>query len=125
MSGLVVLSFTLTAAFVDLLPGLFSSQPVLFSGEANGFAVLGLVLMLMLAASGLFAFFLYTYFGDAYFGQRAAQRWALFGALFGLLISLPLLFDPPQMLCLAPVWGVICLLAAFFAARRIIPLNKK
>ena len=124
ISALTLLSFTLSAAVIDFLPGLVQGQP-LVSQDANLPAIAGLLVFLFLAGTGLFAFFLYSYFGEAYFGRRGVLRWALFGCIFGALIGLPALFNAPEIVCLPLLWGLVSMLPAFFAARWIIPKEHK
>ncbi len=132
LSTVIILSFTITTAIVDIL------IPYLVSGDistivenpeylARPGSILGLlvflaIIILVLIAIG--AFWLYRFFGERHYGRRSAPRWALFGITFALLMQAMDLIFQGQMAILKGILQFLCIFAAYFLARLVIPLGK-
>lgn len=131
LSAVTVLTFSVIDAILNLLIPYIQSRDIhtiVADPESmnNPGSVLGVIiffLILLTALTAIGAFWLYRFFGENYFGERSLQRCALFGFLFALFLELPEWFIPSS-------WGIIRVLlqflglfAAFFLARRLIPLS--
>jgi hypothetical protein len=131
ISAMTVISFTITEGVLNIL------LPYWLTGDIHSIianpdslrqlgsvmgliAFVGIILVLMIA---LGAYWLYRFFGPAYFGERGAFRWALFGSLFAIFLKLPDWLFPTELWLLIGLFQFIGLLAAFFLARRIIPIR--
>jgi hypothetical protein len=77
----------------------------------------------LLILIGLGAFWLYRFFGEAYYG-RAAQPAAVFGALLALLLQLPNCLPPDGLRLLKYAVWISSPFIAFFLARRLLPLKR-
>lgn len=132
LSAIAVLFFTAASAAMNiLLPYLLSGdirvivehpERLRNPGEVLALALITLVALLALIAS--VAYWLYRYFGQAYYGQRGAARWALFGVLLALLIKLPDWLLPENLWLLRGAFWLLSAFIAFFIARWLIPLAK-
>ena len=132
LSTVIVLSFTITTAVVDLLiPYLISGdiQTIVENPEslAQPGSILGLlaflaIVILVLIAIG--AYWLYRFFGERHYGRRSAVRWALFGISFALLVqALDLVFQG-RLAILKGITQFLSIFGAYFLARWLIPLGK-
>ncbi len=132
LSAIIVLSFTITTAIVDLLiPYLISGdihtivekpENLARPGNILGLLVFLAVVILVLIAIG--AFWLYRFFGERHYGQRSALRWALFGVTFALLMqALDLVFQG-RLAILKGILQFLCVFGAYFLVRLLIPLTK-
>lgn len=132
LSTITVLSFFVTGAFLNiLLPYWISGdiQAVVANPESLSqpgsllvlLLFLGIILGILIA---LGAFWLYRFFGEAHFGERARLRWALFGALFALFLKLPDWLLPAGWGLLRGILQLAGLFAAYFLARWVAPLRQ-
>ena len=135
LSGIAVLAYAITAAVEYML------LPYLISGDIHTVvakpenltqpgAIIGLVVVLavlMLALTGLGAFWIYRFFGERYYGGRGALFWALFGFLLALFVRLPDWVLPEVVRWLRYLWFAICVFPAFFLARWLarIPVTRR
>lgn len=133
LSAAAVLSFAAVSAAVNiLLPYLLTGdvRTVIADPERLGqpgqalalIAVIGVFLLILIA---LGAYWLYRFFGEAYYGWRGAARWALFGALLALIIKLPDWVLPARLWLVKDVIWVLSAFIAFFIARGLIPLKRR
>jgi hypothetical protein len=132
MSLAATLPFTLTSALLNLL------VPYLVSGDIHSvvanpenldqpaeWLLLAVVLAALLAAlTACAAYWIYKYFGEAYYGRRSAWRWALFGVFLAALIKLPDWLLPGSVAILRYAWFALCPFLAFFLSRWLIPVRK-
>lgn len=133
LSAAGVLSFTLVSAVLNLLlPYLLTGDvrtivehPERLSNPADLIALVLITLVALLALIASAAYWLYRYFGEAYYGGRGAARWAVFGALLALLIKLPDWLLPANLWLVKDLFWVISPFLAFFAARLLFPLRRK
>jgi hypothetical protein len=91
-------------------------------GDVLTLALILLIAFLLLIALG--AYWLYRFFGPAYYGPRGAARWALFGALLAVLLKLPDWLLPNDWLLVKYALWILSAFIAFFIARWLIPLKK-
>lgn len=132
LSLAAVLAFTLTSAILNLaLPYLLTgdirtvvADPGSLSRPADMAALLAILLAVLLALTGLGAYWLYRFFSPAYFGQRSLPRWALFGVLFALLIKLPDWLLPQSWWLLKDIILFLDVFLAFFIARWAFPPDR-
>lgn len=132
MSAVAVLSFTAASAVMNiLLPYLLTGDvrviienPERLSnpGDVLTLALILLIAFLFLIALG--AYWLYRFFGPAYYGPRGAARWALFGALLAVLLKLPDWLLPNDWLLAKYAIWILSAFIAFFLARWLVPLKK-
>ena len=132
LSAITVVSFTITEGVLNILVPYWTSgdihsiipnpdnlrQP---GSVLSLIAFVGIILVLMIA---LGAYWLYRFFGPAYFGARGGLRWALFGSLFAIFLKLPDWLFPTELWLLIGLFQFVGLFAAFFLARRIIPIQR-
>jgi hypothetical protein len=131
MSAAAVLSFTAVSAAVNiLLPYLLTRDAQVIVNDPKRLSDPGdlLALALILLAALMFlvtlgAYWLYRFFGPAYFGLRGLVRWALFGALLALLLKLPDWLPPESWWLVKSVIWVLSAFIAFFVARWLVPLK--
>ncbi len=131
LSAVGVLAFTLTSALVNMLipywisgdfrAAIANPERLRNAGDVAALAALLLGAFLILVALG--AYWLYRFFGEDYYGGRGAARWALFGALFALFIK-GSAWLPQGLSLLKNLLWVVSVFAAFFIARRLIPLRR-
>lgn len=132
MSAVAALSFTAASAVMNiLLPYLLTGDvrviienPERLSnpGDVLTLALILLIAFLFLIALG--AYWLYRFFGPAYYGPRGAARWALFGALLAVLLKLPDWLLPNDWLLAKYAIWILSAFIAFFLARWLVPLKK-
>jgi hypothetical protein len=101
------------------------ADPARLSRLADVLALIAILLIALLALIAIGAYWLYRFFSPAYFGQRGLARWALFGALFALLIKLPDYLLPPTWWLLNDIILFLDVFLAFFIARWIFPLERQ
>ena len=133
LSAAAVLSFAATSAVLNiLLPYLLTDDirtviedPERLTQPGQLLALAGILSLFLLILIGLGAFWLYRFFGEAYYGPRSTTRWAMFGALLALFLKLPnwLLPDGLRLVKYA-VW-ILSPFLAFFLARWLLPLERK
>jgi putative flippase GtrA len=131
LASITVFSFAVTDAVLNLLiPYLISGDIHLVVANPESLhqpgVLLGLLVVLAIILAvliGIAAFWLYRFFGEAYYGKRGAARWALFGFLFAVFLKLPEWFLPPNLWPVRAILQFLGLFAAFFLARRIIPIR--
>jgi hypothetical protein len=128
-----VIAFTLVSAILNLL------IPYLLTGDIHAVVgsperlsqpgdLLALAVILLAALAALIAigaYWLYRFFGERYFDRLAPLRWALFGALFALLIQIPNWILPDGWWLLTNLLQLAAVFLAFFAARTIVPLDRR
>lgn len=127
-----VLAFTATSAIVNMLIPYLATGDFRLAvadperlGRAADLIALGvifLIVLLLLIAIG--AYWLYRFFGEAYYGGRGAARWALFGSIFAIFIKAPSWFLPQGWWLAKNLFLVASVFLAFFLARWIIPLQR-
>lgn len=133
LSAVGVLSFSAVSAVLNLLlPYLLTGDlqvivehPERLSNPADWLALALITLFALLALIASAAYWLYRYFGEAYYGPLGAARWALFGALLALLIKLPDWLLPANLWLIKDIFWVISPFLAFFAARALLPVQRK
>jgi hypothetical protein len=132
LSTITVLSFSATGGFLNIL------LPYWLSGDIRAVvanpesllqpASLVVLLLFLIFILGIMialgAFWLYRFFGEAHFGERAKLRWALFGALFAVFLKLPDWLLPATWGILRAILQFAGLFAAYFLARWIAPLQR-
>lgn len=133
LSALVVLSFALTTAVVDILVPFLLSRDITTIVEnpenlSKPGSILGLIFFLVfilaiLTAIG--AFWLYRFFGERHYGRGAALRWAIFGISFALLLQAFDLIFQDRLAILKVILQFLSVFAAYFLARALIPINHK
>lgn len=131
LSTLLTLSYTITSAFLNLLlPYLLTSDihtvvenPDTLASPTGTLTLVLIIFILLLLLTLLGAYFMYRYFGEAYFGRRSALRWALTGILAALLFQIPDWLHLEQSF-LKSFWNTASILIAFFLARAILPLER-
>lgn len=128
LSAVIVLSFSLTNAILNIvIPPLLGGEKIFLGQEpaiSSLFVYTLLILGTILLLISLIAFWLYKYFGDAYFDRYAVRRWGTFGFLFAVFIQIPFWIIGNRFPIFQFLIGIISLLLAFFIARKIFPLNK-
>jgi len=134
LSAAAVLSFTVTSAVVNiLLPYLLTGDahtiienPERLSQPSQVLALTGILSLFLLILIGLGAFWLYRFFGEAYYGPYGVARWAVFGALLALLLKLPdwLASEGLWLVVKYAIW-ILSPFIAFFLARWLIPLKRR
>jgi len=132
LSAVIVLSFAVVSAVVDILiPYLVTGdvtaiienpQALDSPGEFLALAAILAILLLILVAIG--AYCLYKFFGEAYYGRSGAWRWGVFGAVFAAFVSGAEWVFPESLWLLKGLWQFLSLFIAFFLARKIIPLKR-
>lgn len=133
LSAITVLSFAFTGTILNiLLPYLLSGNIHTVIANPDSLAQPGnlLVLLLLLAIIlglmvALGAFWLYRYFGEAYFGENARLRWMLFGVLFAIFLKLPDWLLPASPVIFRGVLQLAGLFAAYFLMLVVIPLKRR
>ena len=133
LSCTIVFSFALSSALVNLLlPYLLTGNlRVIIENPENlntPADYLSLVVLLVVVLGGLIAigaYWLYKFFGEAYYGNKGILRWALFGVLFALLIKTPDWFLGERLPIIKNLLEFLSLFAAFFLARWIVPIQRK
>lgn len=131
LSMLAVLVIILTSAALNmLLPYLMTgdihtviARPENLSDPAYAGALVGVLLLVFLLMVGVGAYWLYKFFGEAYFGVRGAWRWMLFGLFFALLSQLAIWLFPDNAV-MDWVWPLVSAIVAFFLSRWLIPLRR-
>jgi hypothetical protein len=132
LSAITVLSFSVTGAFLNiLLPYWLSgdiravvANPESLSQPGSLLVLLLFVVIILGIMIALGAFWLYRFFGEAHFGERAWLRWALFGALFAIFLKLPDWLLPAGWGLLRGVIQLAGLFAAYFLARWAAPIRR-
>ncbi|MBN1148023.1 MAG: hypothetical protein JXA78_12265 [Anaerolineales bacterium] len=132
LSAITVISFSMSGAMVNMLiPYLTSGDicvviesPQDLQSPGDVIALIGLVAGLLLILTGISAFWLYRFFGERYYGARGALRWAVFGAIFALLLWLPDWLFPESLRFLGHQLRFLGVLVAFFVARWLIPVER-
>lgn len=132
MSAAAVLAFSVVGALVNIgvpywLSGDLSSivaDPDSFTTPGEIQALVEIVGFLELAMIVLGAIWLYRFFGESYYGGRGLARWALFGALFALLLKLPDWLLPSNWWIASLIWKFACVFPSFFLARKAIPVKR-
>jgi membrane protein implicated in regulation of membrane protease activity len=127
-----VAAFTATSAILNMLiPYLATgdfrlavADPERLSRAADLIALGVILLVVFLLLTAIGAYWLYRFFGEAYYGGRGAARWALFGSIFALLIKAPGWFLPPGWWLAKNLFLGLSVFLAFFLARWIIPLQR-
>jgi hypothetical protein len=131
MSSITVLSFCLVSAIENmLLPYLLTgdlqkiiAKPEKLNDTASLLALALFLVVVMLILIGIGAFWLYRYFGEAYYGLRGAFRWVLFGIFFAVLLQVPAwLF--PKLPILKYIWQLLSLFVSFGLSRWFIPITR-
>ena len=132
LSAAAVFSFAATSAVLNiLLPYLLTGDvhtiignPERLSQPGQGLVLTGMLSLFLPLLIGLGAFWLYRFFGEAYYGSRSAARWSVFGMLLALLLKLPnwLSADGLRLVKYA-VW-IASPFIAFFLARWLLPLKR-
>jgi hypothetical protein len=125
LSAIAVIAYAATAAVLYMLvPYLVSGNlrvivayPEQFLRPAPILALVIFVALLLLALTGLGAFWIYRFFGERYYGGRGALHWALFGTLLALFVRLPDWILPAGWGWLRYPWLAISPFLAFFLAR--------
>ena len=132
LSVIIVLSFSLTTAIVDIL------VPVLFSDSyeyvvvrntdtapepENIFGIAILIFLILIVLITIGAFWLYRFFGESHYGQRSAFRWSLFGIIFALLLQVFDLIFQENLPIIQGILQFLSVFAAYFISRFIIPLE--
>lgn len=132
LSIIIVLSFTFSSAIVTMLiPYLLSSDihtiiehPENLNTSQALFSLAALLLILLLILIAVTSYSLYRFFGEAYYGQRGALRWFLFGISFPIIGRLPGMFFPNPNGSLAGLWQFLSIFLAYALTRKLIPLKK-
>lgn len=132
LSAFGVISFAFTSAVLNiLLPYLLTgdvhviiAQPERLQQPGELLALVGILGFFLMLLIALAAFWLYRFFGEAYYGPRGAARWALFGALLALLLKLPDWLLPDSMSLVREILWILSAFIAFFIARWLVPLVK-
>lgn len=132
LSAAGVLTFTAVSAILNLLIPFWLTGDIHAIVEDPGrlndpgsLLALGIIFLAALAALiALGAYWLYRYFGPAYYGSRGAVRWALFGGIFAVLVKLPDWFLPQSWWLLNSILLFLSVFAAFFTARWLVPIQK-
>lgn len=99
------------------------AQPEYLSKPAQVGILIGVMLVVFLMLVSIGAFWLYRFFGEAYFGVRAAWRWMLFGLFFALISQISIWLFPDNDI-IGWLWPLASVFGAFFAARWMIPIKK-
>ena len=133
LSAIGVIAFALTSAVLNLLlPYLLTgdvhviiAQPERLRQPGELLVLVGILGFFLLLLIALAAFWLYRFFGEAYYGPRGAVRWALFGALLALLLKLPDWLIPEGLRFIRDILWILSAFIAFFLARWLVPLKQK
>jgi hypothetical protein len=133
LSAIGVLAFALTSAALNLLlPYLLTgdvhvviAQPERLQQPSQLLALAGILGFFLFVLVALMAFWLYRFFGQAYYGPRGAIRWALFGVLLALLLKLPDWLVPEGLRLVRDILWIVSPFIAFFIARWLVPLKPK
>jgi hypothetical protein len=133
LSSIAVISFSITSAFLNiLLPSLLTGQAVALVSNTlrpiqagDILALIAVLLATLLLLIGIGAFWIYRFFGEAYYGKRGAVRWALFGVFFALALELVDWITPEGWQLLKILLEIAGLLGAFFGARKVVPLARR
>ena len=133
LSCIIVFSFALTNAVLNiLLPYLFTGtvQVIIENPEnlSTPADIVSLVILLMVVLGGLIGigtYWLYKFFGEAYYGQKSMLRWALFGVFFALFTKTPDWLFGESLSLLRNLLQLVGFFAAFFLARWIVPVQRK
>jgi hypothetical protein len=132
LSAAAVFSFAATSAVVNILLSYLLTgdvravieNPERLSQPGQLLLLAGILSLFLLILVGLGTFWLYRFFGEAYYGPLGAARWALFGALLALLLKLPdWLFSEGFRLVNYAIW-IVSPFVAFFVARWLVPLKR-
>lgn len=132
LSGIIVISFALTSAILNLvIPFLVTgdihvlvANPESLSQSANLLGLVLFIVFVLAVLTGIGAFWLYRFFGERYYGVRSAIRWAIFGFIFALLIKAPDWVISQDLWLLKGLAQLCGLFAAFFLARWLIPMQR-
>jgi hypothetical protein len=132
LSAITVFSFAITGAALNLLLPYWRGEnlqtlitnPERLAQPGSLLPLFFTMLLILGLMTGLGAFWLFRFFGDAYFGSRAPLRWALFGILFAFFLKLPDWFFPANPGVFRAIIQLAGLFAAFFVARWLVPINK-
>ena len=132
LSAAAVLSFTAASAVVNIvLPYLLTGDvhtivenPERLSQPSQALALVAILSLFLLILIGLGAFWLYRFFGEAYYGLRGAARWAVFGALLAVLLKLPDWLSSEGSRLLKYAVLILSPFIAFFVARWLLPLKR-
>ncbi|MBN2547814.1 MAG: hypothetical protein JXB15_01550 [Anaerolineales bacterium] len=132
LSCIAVITYTLVSAFLNiLLPYWISgdlrsivAHPENLGRSTDIIALAAIIILALVALVSLAAYWLYQFFGEAYYGRKGAFRWALFGGLFGLLSQLAF-WIVPDLTVVRVIWQFASAIIAFFIARIILPLEHR
>ena len=133
LSCTIVFSFAITSALLNiLLPYLLTGNlRVIIENPQNLSTLadfLSLAVLLVVVLGGLIAigaYWLYKFFGEAYYENKGILRWALFGALFALFFKTPDWFLGERLPVIKNLLQFLSLFAAFFLTRWIVPIQSK
>jgi hypothetical protein len=81
--------------------------------------ILALLFAILVA---IWAYWLYRYFGEAYYGARGSFRWIIFGAVLALLVRTQTWLLPEMGMLLRSAWLFVSIFLAYGLARLLIPL---
>jgi hypothetical protein len=133
LSSLTVLAFALTAVVVNVLLPYWQTgdmhsivtnpENLTKPGDVLALAVILVLLLAALVAIG--AYWLYKFFGEAYYGRRGAVRWIIFGVLLALLLRVPDWFFPTGWPVLKGFFQFLSVFVAFALARLLVPIHRK
>jgi RsiW-degrading membrane proteinase PrsW (M82 family) len=125
--GFVLVSATLNLLLPYWLSGdvhVVIANPDSLTQPGNLLALAIILLLAFALLAGAGAYWLYRFFGPAYFGKRGAVRWALFGVLLAFLLQIPIWVLPEQAIPRG-ILQALGVFAAFFLARWIVPLQAR
>jgi uncharacterized BrkB/YihY/UPF0761 family membrane protein len=132
LSALTVLVFGFTSALVNILiPYLLSgdlhtivAHPESLDEPTEIIVMFVFVILLLSILTAIWAFWLYRFFGECYYGLRGALRWALFASIFAVFLKVPDWLLPGNLRPLGDVLRILSLFTAFFLARGLVSLKK-
>lgn len=132
LSGIAVITYSLVSAFLNILLPYWMTgdlrsvvaRPENLGRTTDLISLAVIIVLALLALVSLVAYWLYQFFGEAYYGLRGAIRWALFGGLFGLLSQLAF-WVFPGLTVVRVIWQFASAFIAFFLARIILPLERR
>jgi len=134
LSVIIVLSFSLTTAIIDIVVPVIISDSYeygLLSNTDRGSAlenILGITLLISIILIVLItigALWLYRFFGERHYGQRSAFRWSLFGIFFALLLQAFDLIFQENLPVIKGILQFLSVFPAYFISRFIIPLEPR
>jgi hypothetical protein len=131
LSGITVLSFSITSAILTILIPYWISgdihaiiaNPESLNDPTHLIALTFLLVLLLLILTGIGAFWLYRFFGETYFGKRGAVRWVLFGLTFACLLRGIDWVLNGKLWALEGILQILALFAAYFVTRMLMPLE--